>query len=33
VIPLFSVEDETDHQGVVIGGLLDASFRLVPKHF
>lgn len=33
VIPLFSVDDISDHQGIVIGGLLDASFRLVPKYF
>lgn len=33
LIPLFGVDDAGDHRGVVVGGLLDASFRLAPKHF
>lgn len=28
VIPLFSIDDIENHRGIVIGGLLDASFRL-----
>lgn len=31
VIPLFGVDDAANHRGVVIGGLLDASFRLTPS--
>lgn len=33
VIPLFAVDDAEDHQGIVVGGLLDASFRLTPSRF
>ena len=30
VIPLFGVADDENHKGVVIGGLLDGSFRFNP---
>jgi hypothetical protein len=33
LIPLFGVDDAQNHQGVVVGGLLDASFRLAPSRF
>ena len=30
VIPLFGVGDSEDHQGVVVGGLLDGLFKFNP---
>jgi hypothetical protein len=31
VTPLFGINDEKNHKGVVIGGLLDGQFRFNPK--
>jgi hypothetical protein len=30
IIPLFGVNDSENHRGIVVGGLLDGSFRLSP---
>jgi hypothetical protein len=32
LIPLFGIRDSANHKGIVIGGLLDASFRLAPSN-
>lgn len=31
LIPLFGVNDPANHAGIVVGGLLDASFRFAPS--